>query len=135
MLFIAGIVAILVFTIQVYKTAVGTERNAPLWALLTAGVGIVFQFVVPFIIGIVLVVYYLATGTPPDQLEGTMFTGLATILNVACLILSIVGMVLVSKHVSKIREDVPANTGSMPPPPPPSFATDHSPQIRHDPPE
>lgn len=107
MLLILGIVAIIVFTYQVYKTAVGTERNGPLWALLTACIGIVFQFIVPFIIGLAIAVYYLLTGTPADKIESEIF-GLAVMLNIGCLILSVVGMVFVTKHVSKVREDIPS---------------------------
>jgi thiamine transporter ThiT len=118
MLSLIGIIAIVVFTIQVYKTAKNTERNAPLWALLTVGVGIVMQFVIPFLIGVVLVVYYMMSGTPPERLESEIF-GLALILNVVCIGLSIVGMILVMKHVSRVRDDVPMS--AIQPPPPPSF--------------
>ena len=116
MLFILGIVAIIVFTYQAYKTAVATDRNAPLWAVLTACIGIVFQIVVPFFIGLAIAIYYLLTGTPQEKLESEIF-GLAVILNIACLILSIVGMVLVTKHVSKVRDDIP----SAPTPAPSGF--------------
>lgn len=117
MLFIGGIFAIVVFTIQVYKTAAGTERNAPLWAALTAVIGIFFQFVIPFLVGIVIAVYYLSVGTSPDNLGSEIF-GLATILDVILLILSIVAMYFVSKHVSKVKDDLP---GIQAPPPPPAF--------------
>ncbi len=116
MLFIGGIIAIVVFTIQVFKTAQGTGRNAPLWAVLTAAIGIGFQFVIPIFLGIVLAVYYLATGSPTESLERDI-QGPATIIGVVSIILSIVGMVLVSKHVSKVI-DVPVGSVDAPPPPP-----------------
>lgn len=116
MLFIGGIIAIVVFTIQVFKTAQGTGRNAPLWAALTAAIGIAFQFVIPIFLGIVLAVYYLATGSPAESLERDM-QGPATVIGVISIILSIVGMVLVSKHVSKVI-DVPVGSSEGPPPPP-----------------
>lgn len=116
MLFIGGIIAIVVFTIQVFKTAQGTERNAPLWAALTAGIGITFQFIIPIILGIVLAVYYLATGSSPETLQSDI-QGWSIVIGVACIILSIVGMVLVSKHVSKVI-DVPVGAVNAPPPPP-----------------
>lgn len=118
MLLIVGIVAIVVFTYQVYKTAGNTERNPGLWAVITAVIGIGFQFVLPLIIGIVLAVYYLATGTPADQLESEIY-GIAVVFNIVCLILSIAGMVLVMKHVSKVKDIIPL--ASAGPPPPPSF--------------
>lgn len=116
MLFIGGIIAIVVFTIQVFKTAKGTERNAPLWALLTAGIGIAFQFVIPLFLGMVLAVYYLATGSPAETLQSDLQWP-SVIIGLVCIILSIVGMVLVSKHVSKII-DVPVGAVNAPPPPP-----------------
>jgi putative Mn2+ efflux pump MntP len=116
MLFIGGIIAIVVFTIQVYKTAQGTERNGPLWAALTAAIGIAFQFVIPIFLGIVLAVYYMATGSPVESLERDIQLP-STIIGVVCIILSIVGMVLVSKHVSKVI-DVPVGSSDAPPPPP-----------------
>jgi len=119
MLGLLGIIAIVVFTIQVYKTAKNTDRNAALWALLTVGIGVALQFIIPFFIGIVLVIYYMMTGTPADRLE-TEISGLAMVLNVVCIALSIVGMVLVMKHVSKVRDDPPMSAAS--PPPPPSFS-------------
>ncbi len=116
MLFIAGIIAIVVFTIQVFKTAQGTERNAPLWAGITAAIGIAFQFVIPIFLGIVVAVVYMATGSTAASLEGDIQLP-ATIIGAVCLILSVVGMVLVSKHVSKII-DVPVGSVDAPPPPP-----------------
>ncbi len=116
MLFIAGIIAIVVFTIQVYKTAQGTERNAPLWAALTAVIGVAFQFVIPIVLGIVIAVYYMLTGSTVESIEGDIQLP-ATMIGVVCLILSIVGMVLVSKHVSKVI-DVPVGSVNAPPPPP-----------------
>ena len=116
MLLIGGIVAIVVFTIQVFKTAKGTGRNAPLWAFITAATGIAFQFVIPIFLGIVLAVYYLATGTPAESLQSDL-QGMSIVIGVVCIILSIIGMLLVSKHVSKVI-DVPYGSVDAPPPPP-----------------
>jgi hypothetical protein len=116
MLFIGGIVAIVVFTIQVYKTASGTGRNAPVWAIITALVGVTFQFVIPIFLGIVLALYYIFAGSPIETIEADL-QGPSTIIGIVCLILSIVGMVLVSKHVSKVV-DVPVGSPTQPPPPP-----------------
>jgi len=117
MLGIIALVAIVIFTIQVYKTASGTGRNAALWALLTAVVGFGLQIVLPILIGIVMAVYYVAMGTPPDDIESAI-TGPATIIGFICLVLSIVGMVLIAKHVGKVPDDP---IGRVQPPPPPTF--------------
>lgn len=115
MLAIFGIVAVVVLTYQNYKSAVNTERNGMLWALLTAGIGVGFQFVVPFIFGVVLAIYYIAAGAPPDEI-GIVITGPAAVIGIVCLILSVAGMVLVSKHVSKVK-DTPLTLEAPPPPP------------------
>jgi len=117
MLQIIGIVAIVVFTYQVYKTANGTERNGALWAVLTAAIGVGFQFVIPIVLGIVLAIAYMAMGTHVEDLQSEV-GGLALILGIGSIILSIVGMVLVMKHVSKVKDDEPAVSK---PPPPPNF--------------
>ena len=115
-----GIVAIVVFTIQVYKTAIDTGRNAPLWAGATAVIGIVIQFFLPVIIGVFFGIYLAVTERGFEDLESGFF-GLMTVINVAGVLLSVVGMWLVMKHVSKIKEDDPAGAA---PPPPPTFGGD-----------
>ena len=116
MLGIIALIAVVIFTIQVYKTANGTGRNGALWALLTAAVGIALQLVIPFIIGIVLAVVYLGMGSSPEALQSDMM-GLATLIGIVCMVLSIVGMVLISKHVSKVPDDPPMSAAVPPPPP------------------
>ena len=118
MLSILGIVAIVVIAIQVYKTAVGTERNAPLWTVVSVLIGIALQFVLPLLIGIAIAVYLLATGTPPENIETEMF-GAAVIINIAAIVLSIFGMSLVVKYASRVKDDGPG--AGAPPPPPPTF--------------
>lgn len=117
MLGIIALIAIVVFTIQVYKTASGTGRNAPLWAVLTAAVGFGLQIALPILIGIIMAVVYVASGTPPEEIESAI-TGPATIIGFVCLVLSIVAMVLIAKHVGKVPDDP---SGSAKPPPPPTF--------------
>ena len=119
MLSIVGIVAIVVMTIQAYKTAAGTERNAPLWAGLTAVIGIGIQFVLPVMIGIGFGIYLAASGTSTDDLGGGYY-GLFTVIGLAGIVLSLVGMWLVIRHVSNVPDDDPA-IASPPPPPPPTF--------------
>ena len=118
MLTILGFVAIIVFTIQVYKAAKSTERNAALWALACAVVGLGFQFGVPIAIGLVIGIYYVVTGMPMDSIEAEI-SGLALIIGILGLILSVVGMVLIAKHVSRVKLDRPGT--NAPPPPPPTF--------------
>ena len=116
MIGIAALIAIVVFTIQVYKTANGTGRNGALWALLTAAVGVAFQLVIPFVAGIVLAIAYLATGSAPETIESDI-TWPATIIGILGIVVSVAGMVLISKHVSKVPDDPPMATAAPPPPP------------------
>jgi len=113
-----GIVAIVVFTTQVYKTAIDTERNASGWAVVTAAVRITIQFVLPLLVGILVGIYLVVTGNGLEHLETSLF-GLLTIIDVLGVILSVVGMWFVMKHVSKIKE---ADAAGPTPPPPPTFS-------------
>lgn len=111
-----GLVAIVVFTYFVFKTAREYGRTAGLWALLTLGIGIGLQWIVPVIIMIVIYVVLLATGTRPDQIEdaiGWWSFGITFI----CLALSLVGMFLVLQQVAKLPEDIADSDIRVPPPP------------------
>jgi hypothetical protein len=118
MLGIAGIVIMIVMIYQTYKTARDNGRNASLWALAVAAVGIGFQFVIPFIVGILLGIVMVMRGTSdPTELQSQII-GPATIIGIVCLAISVVGMWIIFKHVMKVP-DVPFNADV--PPPPPSF--------------
>lgn len=118
MLSIFGIVAIVVFTIQVYKTASGTGKSAPLWTILTVVTGVGVQFILPIFIGLIFGIYLLASGS---NLEGVDrdYNILFSIIGIFGMVLSIVGMWLIWKHVSKVSYEDPL--GATPPPPPPTF--------------
>ena len=116
MIGIAALIAIVVFTIQVYKTANGNGRNGALWAMLTAAVGIGLQLVIPFILGIVLAIAYLAIGSSPETIESDI-AWTATLIGIIGMILSIVAMVLISKYVARVPDDPPFSAAAPPPPP------------------
>src|SRR5688572_339957 len=115
MLFILGVVAIVVFAIQVYKSAASTGRNAVGWVTVTVAVGIGIQFGLPIFVGLIYGVYLAILG-PPVELEPGFF-GLMGVIGVAGIILSIVGMWLVARHVCKVRDE----DSNVQPPPPPIF--------------
>jgi hypothetical protein len=118
MLSILGIVAIVVMTIQVYKTAKNNERNAGLWAVMTALVGIGLQFVLPIIVGIVIAIVYVAQGTRDPAAIQQQLYGPALVIGIVSLVLSIIGMVIIFKFVSRVPDAPPV---SVPPPPPDKF--------------
>ncbi len=116
MLSIIGIVAIVVIAIQVYKSASSTERNAAAWTAIAVVVGIGIQFVIPAIVGFAIGFYLVATGTPVEEIQG--YFGLWTVIGIAGIVLSLVGMIVVAKHVSNVKDD---GTNTPAPPPPPTF--------------
>ena len=118
LLTLLGIIAIIVFSLQVYKTAADTGRSPAVWAALTVCVGFAFQFVFPLFIGLAIGIYMIVSGTPPEAAFNTF--GLGFIIEIACLVLSIIGMIFVSNQVAKIPDDPPVSAIS-PPPPPPQF--------------
>src|SRR5688500_14091567 len=113
LLTIFGLAAILIFSIQVYKTAVSTERNAVGWTFITVGIGIAFQFIIPFVLSVAIVLYYVWTSTDLErsmsEAEGPLW-----VVSILSLIISVVGMMTVSKHVSKVI-DIPVGSVNAPP--------------------
>jgi hypothetical protein len=116
---IIGIAAIIVFAIQVYKTAVSTEHNAPLWTGATVLIGLAVQYVLPFFSGLAIGIFYVLSHRPLENLGADMF-GVFTIIDIAALVLSLIAMGRVMKHVGKIKDD-DHSSPYQPPPPPPSF--------------
>jgi len=118
---IIGFAAIVVFAIQVYKTAVSTERNAPLWTAATVVTGLAVQFLLPFLAGVAIGIYYVVSGRPLERLQTDLF-GVLTMIDIAALILSMVAMSRLMARVSVIQDDLP-NSAVQPPPPPPTFGS------------
>jgi len=117
MIGIAAFVIMIVMIYQTYKTARDNGRNAGLWALASFGVGFGFQIIIPLAIGVVLGIVLVTQGMhDPNELQSRI-AGTANIIGVVCIILSIAGMWIIFKHVSKVPDLPPANT----PPPPPDF--------------
>ena len=116
---IIGIAAIVVFAIQVYKTALSTERNAASWTLLTIFVGLAFQYLVPFAVGMAIGIYAILSGTPLERLQHLI--GLLTVVDVVALVVSVPAMAMISKTVAKVKDEPTGGNTSPAPPPPPSF--------------
>lgn len=114
---ILGLVVVIVATYHVFKNARDNGRNAAGWAFATIGVGIGLQFILPIILGIIIAVIWMATGTRADELQAAIQTP-AIILNFVCLGLSFVGVFLILRHVLKLPDEP---DGDVSPPPPPTF--------------
>lgn len=111
-----GLVAIVVFTYFVFKTAKEYGRVAGLWAFVTFGIGIGFQWVAPVILMIIITLVLLAGGTRPEQIEDTIGWWSFGITFI-CLALSLVGMFLVLRQVAKLPDDTADADIRIPPPP------------------
>lgn len=113
MLSILGLVVVVVATYFSYKTARDNGRNGFIWGLITFCVGFGMQIVVPLLIGIVLGIVWVATGTPTNELQSKI-QGPALVIGIVTLVLSLVGMGLVLRYVSSITDD---SDSHLPPPP------------------
>ena len=113
---ILGLAVVIVSTIFVYKTAKDYGRNAVLWSVATAGLGIGIQWVLPFVIAIVLAVLFAMQGTTdPNKLRDNL-TEWLIVISIASLALSGVAMWFMLKMVSRLPDEPVADS---PPPPPP----------------
>lgn len=115
MLGILGFISIFVFAYFAFKTARDYGRNAWLWCFGVFGVGFGLQIVLPIIVGMILAVVWLASGTPADQLQAKI-EGPAQFLGLIFLVLSIAGMFMMLKIVSRVPDTDDA-TINVPPPP------------------
>lgn len=114
MLGVIGLVAVIVGAYFAYKTANDNGRSGPLWAFITIAIGLGFQLVIPVLIGMVIGIVYVASGTPVDELQDKI-TGPTLVIGIIAIVSSFVGIGLVLRHVSKLPEDDPAE--NLPPPP------------------
>ena len=113
MLSIIGIVAIVVFGIQIYKSAVSTERNAAAWTIAGVLTGIGIQFVIPIVVGICVGIYIAVTNTSADS----VLYGLMEVVGIAGIVFSIVGMWIIWKRASIVKDENTSGTAAPPPPP------------------
>jgi hypothetical protein len=116
MLSILGIVGVIVATVQVFKTARDTGRNAAVWAVVTLVAGLGIQIVLPIFIGLVFAVVWLAAGATELEAQRAI-QGPATIIGIACLFLSFLALWLIMRIVSRVPEGQSFNA----PPGPPSI--------------
>ena len=113
-------IVVVVATFFVFKTAGDMNRNRFLWSAINLAVGLGFQFVIPLIVLVLLVVVMRVSGTARDKLEEGI-SGPAFFIYLAGILLSFIGMFLVLRHVAKLPEDDPVVI-APPPPPPPNFS-------------
>lgn len=111
-----GLIAIVIFATQVYKASKDSGRSELSWTMLTIGIGLALQYLVPIVIGFMIGIYIAIAG--PNSVETVNPFGIFFIIEIVCLILSFIGMLAVLKHVSSIPEDAELVDG---PPPPSQF--------------
>ena len=116
MLSLFGIFAIVVFAIHTFRSANSNGRNGGLWAVISLAVGIGLQWVLPLVAATIVAVAYIASGSNIETVEQDFYWP-AVLISFAGLGLSLLGMWLILRHVSQIRDEDPS-TASGPPPPP-----------------
>lgn len=117
MLSIIGFVIVIVATYYVYKTAKDYGRNAVVWAIATFCLGFGIQFVVPFILGLILAVLYMSQGTTDAAAIQERILGPAIVIGIVSIALSGVAMWVMLRMVSRLPDEPPVSQ----PPPPPDF--------------
>jgi uncharacterized membrane protein len=112
-----GLIAIVIFTIFVFKTANENRHHALGWGAACLFVGLFLQWVLPIIIVIIVGFVLIVTGTRPENVADALgwWTFGITIL---CIALSFIGMFQILKRVSRIPDD---EESFDEPPPPPTF--------------
>ena len=110
---ILGLVFVIVGAIYTYRTAKSNGHNAVLWTLAAVAAGFGVQFVLPFLIGIILSIFWLASGRSGAELQA-MIMASEPFISLVFLSASIVSGVLILRRVSLIRED----DAPLPPPSP-----------------
>lgn len=110
-----GLIAIVIFTIFVSRTAKENGRNAFVWAVACVATGLGLQWVIPILVGIVFAIILIATGTPPERVQEA-FGNWAVLLTIGSFVLSLLGMFLILRNVAQLQEEVTA-TIEVPPPP------------------
>lgn len=117
MIGILGIVVIIVAAVLAYRTANQYERSGIAWAGIVLGVGFGIQIALPTLaITVVMIVMAVGGGNQLEILESVYWP--ATIIGYVCLFLSVVAVMLILKHLSKVPED---ESFTAPPVPPESF--------------
>lgn len=116
MIGVLDIILIVLFAVVaplfVYVTAKKNNHKPVYWALIALAVGVAFQVVLPFIVGIILAVVLVSQGTSPNAVEETI-KGYWLTISIPCLILSVAGVFLVIRRVSKVnRAELAAPTDS-----------------------
>jgi cytochrome bd-type quinol oxidase subunit 2 len=117
MLGILGIVVVIVATVLAYRTAKQYERNAVAWAAIVLAVGFGIQILVPIMVAIVIAVF-MFSGVSSEPEVQLAFQAPAMIIGIACLFLSIVGVLLILRFLSKVPEE---KSFTQPPAPPETF--------------
>lgn len=116
MLSILGFIAVFIAAYFVYKTAKDNGRGAVGWSLITVAVGFGLQIVLPILIGILVGLVMISTGSSAAKMQEDIQSW-SIIIAVACLVLSFIGIALIIRHVAKIPEE----ESFVQPPLPPDF--------------
>jgi MFS family permease len=115
--FLLGTVATFVAAYFTFRTANENGRSGIVWGFISLLVGFGLQIVAPFVLGVLLVVIMLFTGTPQSQIQSKI-DGPANIIFYVFWLLGFVGLFLVIKFVSRLPETDESDIREIVPPPP-----------------
>ena len=104
-----GLAVVVVAPYFVFKTAKENRKSPILWGLATLVGGLCIQYILPVLVGVLLMIFFLATGTPRGKLQETLETP-NEILTYAGIFLSVVFVVLILRFVGKIPDDGPVKS-------------------------
>lgn len=112
-----GLIAIVIFTIFVAKTAGENGRNAVTWGAACAVTGIGLQWVLPLALIFCLGVAMTVAGSSPEVTMATL-TDWAMLITIGFLALSFAGMFLILRKVAQLPDESDLELADGPPPPP-----------------
>ena len=111
-----GLIFVFVAAYQIYKNAGDYGKSGIKWALVTVGVGLSIQYLLPFILFFAIGIILVATGTRANEFR-TAIEGPAEVITYICLGLSLVGVYFVFKVVTRVVDEPEPESELLPPPP------------------
>jgi uncharacterized membrane protein len=111
-----GVVALIVFTVFVSRTARENRRSGVGWGLACAGLGLGLQTVIPFALIVVIAIVMTVAGTPADGVQ-TVLGDWSFAMAFIFIVFSVIAMFLVLRHVAQLPDDDEVDQQEVPPPP------------------
>jgi membrane protein implicated in regulation of membrane protease activity len=112
---ILGLIFVLIAPIFIYRTAKQNGHNPLLWAAISVAAGIGIQIILPVLFSLAVGIVMVSTGRNVNEVQEAIQQS-SSVFGIICLVLSVLGVYLVMRRVSKIPEDISFSTPPEPPP-------------------